>query len=152
MATRVTHALAAQLRALGNSAENFAAEFNNWKAGGERTEYGSYLFGKDGAYTRPKVNGQNDVLRHVHLVPLNDPNPETLNIWNRNWQLKRRKTSKRALVYVSDAQYGHLLLFILGDDPDAHDIAKMATEQHRQLMLRFAAVADRFIHTGEVLG
>lgn len=149
MATRVTQILAAQLLTLGKNVENFAAEFNNWKASGEKGEYSSYIFGKDGAYARPSVNGRKDVLRHVHLVPLNDPRPETQSLWDKNWRLKKRKTSNRALVYVSDRQHGHLLLLIL-EEPDAHNIAEMKTEPHRLLMLKLAALAEKFIYTGEI--
>lgn len=149
MATRVTQLLASQLLALGKNVESFAAEFSHWKASGDRGEYGSYLFGKDGAYTRPLVNGQKDVLRHVHLVPLNDPNPKAQSLWDTNWRFRRRKTSNRVLVYASDRQYGHLLMLIL-NEPDAHDIAEMKTEPHRILMLKLAAVAEAFIYTGKI--
>jgi mRNA interferase YafO len=60
-----------------------------------------------------------------------------------------RKVSDKALVYVSDLYHGHLLLFIL-DEPQAHQIARMQTPEDEELMKAFAAVADRFIQTGEI--
>ncbi|WP_032136669.1 hypothetical protein [Kingella negevensis] len=46
--------------------ERFLQRFKEWK----KAESESFLFGKDGAYISPKVNGESYVLRHVHLVPL----------------------------------------------------------------------------------
>lgn len=146
MATQLTGALREQLCELGLDPDNFAAEFDHWKSIGD--EYSSYLFGKDGAYSRPVVNGQPNTLRHVHLVPLADP--VALQRWDKAFQRGSRKTSDRALVYVSDSYYGNLLLFIL-DEPTAHEVSLMKTTEHRQLMHQFAAVADKFIHAGEVL-
>ena len=148
MATRLTEALRALLLEQGQDPDNFAAEFDHWKARGAQGEFDSYLFGKDGAYATPKVNGDPHVLRHVHLVPL--ANHEHLARWKAVWRRRGRKTSDRALVYVSDPYYGHLLLYIL-DEPDAHAVARMETAEHRDLMMRFAAVADRFIHAGEII-
>lgn len=148
MATRVTNALRALMLDRGQDPNNFAAEFDHWKSLGENGEYSSYLFGKDGAYSAPKVNGAPNALRHVHLVPL--LNHEALQKWKRAYHRRSRKTSDRALVYVSDPYYGNLLIYIL-DEPDAHAVAQMSTEKHRDAMRRFAAIADRFIHTGEVI-
>ena len=111
-------------------------------------EYSSYLFGKDGAYGTPKVNGVSNTLRHVHLVPLKDVS--ALRQWDKDWRWLARKRSDRHLVYVSDSYYGHLLLWIL-DEPGSHEIALMKSADDRELMLKFAAVADRFIQTGEVI-
>lgn len=63
----------AALTSLKVDPANFATEFDAWKASGEAGEFSNYLFGKDGAYIAPKVGGQANVLRHVHLVPLKDP-------------------------------------------------------------------------------
>jgi hypothetical protein len=36
------------------------------------------------------------------------------------------------------------------DEPQAHQIARMQTPEDEELMKAFAAVADRFIQTGEI--
>lgn len=136
------------MAARGEDPDNFAAEFDHWKSLGERGEYSSYLFGKDGAYSSPKVNGVANELRHVHLVPL--LNQDELQKWKRAYRRGSRKTSDRALVYVSDPYCGNLLIYIL-DEPDAHAVARMSTEKHRTAMLKFAAIAEHFIQTGEVI-
>lgn len=111
-------------------------------------EYDEYLFGKDGAYQLPTVNGRRNVLRHVHLVPLKSP--EQLKQWDKSWHFRRRKSSDRALVYVDNGRGDYLLIHIL-NDPGAHETASMRTLQHRQLMEQLAKVADMFIHSGQVL-
>lgn len=147
MATRITDALRDLLTEQGRNPDNFAAEFDHWKSLGDRGEYSSRMFGKDAAYAAPQVDGVPHVLRHVHLVPLKDP--DALSKWGRDWHLRRRKTSNRALVYVSDSYYGHLLLYIL-DEPAAHAVARMETNDDRELMEQFAMVAAHFIQTGEI--
>ena len=147
MATKLTDAICDQLRESGQNPTNFAAEFDLWKSHGANGEYSSYLFGKDGAYGAPEVNGVTNTLRHVHLVPLKDV--VALPKWNNDWKRRTRKRSDRHLVYVSDPYYGHLLLWIL-DEPGSHEIALMRSAEDRTLMLQFAAVADIFIQTGEV--
>ncbi len=148
MATQLTNALRALIVGLREDPDNFAAEFDHWKSLGERGEYSNILFGKDGAYSTPVVNGAANILRHVHLVPLLDV--KKLAQWNRHHQRRSRKTSDRALVYASDARHGNLLIYIL-DEPDAHGIARMRTHKHRAAMLRFAAIAERFILAGEII-
>lgn len=147
MPTRVTDALRELLTERGRDADLFAAEFNNWKSLGDAGAHLTHLFGKDGGYRLPQVNGKPYVLRHVHLVPLLDP--QKLSRWNFAWRNKSRKVSNRVLVYVSDPRHGHLLLWIL-DEPDAHNIADMLTPDDAQLMHHFAVVADHFIQTGEI--
>lgn len=147
MATRLTDALRDLLVEQGVSPDNFAAEFDHWKSLGERGEYSSRMFGKDAAYAAPRVDGVPHTLRHVHLVPLKDA--DALVKWGIDWSRGRRKTSDRALVYVSDPYYGHLLLYIL-DEPSAHSVAKMQTPDDRELMEQFAMVAAHFIQTGEI--
>lgn len=147
MATKLTDALRALLRESGEDPTNFAAEFDLWKSRGPNGEYGSYLFGKDGAYVTPTVNGVPNKLRHVHLVPLKDM--ASISRWDVDWRRRTRKRSDRHLVYVSDPYYGHLLLWIL-DEPGSHDVALMSTPEDRQLMNQFAEVADHFVQTGEV--
>lgn len=148
MATKLTEAIREQLRESDEDPTNFAAEFDLWKSRGPSGEYDSYLFGKDGAYGSPKVNGKSNILRHVHLVPLKDVS--TTSQWDRDWNRRTRKRSDRHLVYVSDAYHGHLLLWIL-DDPGSHAIALMHTPEDKELMKRFAVVADRFIQAGEII-
>ncbi len=148
MATKLTGAIREQLGELGQDPQNFAAEFDHWKSRGQGGEYSSYLFGKDGAYGTPTVNGARNALRHVHLVPLR--NAVALGRWDSDWRRRTRKRSDRHLVYVSDAYYGHLLLWIL-DEPGSHEIALMRSPEDRTLMLQFAAVAERFIQTGEII-
>lgn len=148
MSTKLTEGIRAQLCAIGQIPGNFAAEFDHWKSLGVQGEYDSYLFGKDGAYSTPKVNGQSNTLRHVHLVPMADA--VALAKWNQGWRRRSRKLSDRALVYVSDPYCGNLLIFIL-DEPSAHAISRMTTPDDRQLMHQFAAVADHFIQTGEIV-
>lgn len=149
MATFVSHALRQLLQSQGSNPDNLAAEFQNWESLGQEGEYSSLLFGKDGAYSIPTVNGFPNVLRHVHLAPL--ANAVALARWEKDFRRRSRKTSDRALVYVSDDYHGHLLLYIL-DEPDAHAVARMATDDHRRLMLAFATIAERFVHTGEIIG
>lgn len=148
MATRLTDAICAQLQELGQTPNNFASEFDHWKSRGPNGEYSSYLFGKDGGYVAPGVGGVPNTLRHVHLVPLLDV--EQMSRWDRDWKRRTRKRSDRHLVYVSDPYYGHLLLWIL-DEPGSHEIALMTSPEDRDLMHQFAAVADHFIQTGEVI-
>ncbi|MDP9919042.1 mRNA interferase YafO [Variovorax boronicumulans] len=143
MTTRFTAAFAGQLKALGEDPSNFAGEFDHWKSQGLVGEYSNYLFGKDGGYIRP------DKLRHVHLVPLSDVN--ALMKWNIAWKRQSRRVSDRVLVYASDSTHGHLLIFIL-DEPQAHEISRMRTNEHQELMQSFSAIADRFIQTGQILG
>ncbi len=147
MATYVTTALRAALSTARIDADELAERFEQWKSGGANSEYSEYLFGKDVAYEQPTVNGERNVLWHVHLVPL--ANKEQLSKWKIDFQRRRRKVSDRALVYVSNDLGNHLLIYIL-NDPGAHDTAKMKTPQDRALMLKLAKIADDFIHAGKV--
>lgn len=146
MSVKITKALEGSLVADELDPILFQKSFASWKSG---DEYGSYLFGKDSAYVAPKVDGNQYVLRHVHLVPLSDVGQ--LEQWNKAWRRKGRKTSDRALVYVSDDKGNHLLIYIL-DEPDAHAIASMKTAQHREIMAGMAEVAAEFLESGEILG
>jgi mRNA interferase YafO len=120
--------------------------FAQWKLNGE---YEHYYFGKDSAYSSPKVNGQKYLLRHVHLVPVRDT--QQLSKWKKAWQFKSRKTSDRVLVYVSNnLSNDHLLIYIL-DEPSAHKVAKMETEKDMELMNYFAEVAQSFIEDGLII-
>ncbi|MDK4696635.1 type II toxin-antitoxin system YafO family toxin [Kingella negevensis] len=117
--------------------------FKEWK----KAESESFLFGKDGAYISPKVNGESYVLRHVHLVPLLDV--EQLAKWQQNWQRGSRRTSNRALVYAQD-NHRFLLIDIL-PEPVAHEIAQMKNEQAKKMMLLFAQIAESYIYHNEII-
>lgn len=145
MSVKITKALESSLLADELDPNLFMQDFALWKAG---DEYGSYLFGKDSAYVRPTVDGMQYALRHVHLVPLSSE--EQLKQWDKAWGRRGRKTSDRALVYVSDDKGNHLLIYIL-DEPDAHAIASMQTAQQRAIMHGFAEVAAAFLESGEIL-
>ena len=46
-------------------------QFIQWKSFDETGQLSSYLFGRDGAYSSPKLNTV-EQLRHVHMSPLDD--------------------------------------------------------------------------------
>ena len=46
--------------------------FRGWKEAGEKGEDDWYEFGKDSAYTKPLVNGDPYVLKHVHMTPVSN--------------------------------------------------------------------------------
>lgn len=145
MKVKITQALTRQMLADGINPDTFIQKFLDWKAG---DEYGSYLFGKDGAYARPKMHGMPYALRHAHLVPLLDQ--EQLVNWHKAWRRRGRKTSDRCLIYAGNNQQEFLLIFILSE-PDAHAVAQMQTVQTREIMTGFLDVAAEFLHTGRVI-
>ncbi len=148
MTTQLTSALRELLHENGLDPEGFAAEFDFWKSLGIAGEDESYNFGKDGGYRTPQVGREQYALRHVHLVPVSDL--LALGRWDWAWNNRRRRTSDRHLVYTSHDTYGHLLLWIL-DEPGSHDIAKMQTDEGRDLMQQFAMVAYHFRQTGAII-
>ncbi|MEH6415905.1 type II toxin-antitoxin system YafO family toxin [Pseudomonas sp. CGJS7] len=127
--------------ALGDFIVEFTEEFDWWKSDFGNREYSSAIFGKDSSYERVLVSGKAFVLRHVHLTPTD---PDALAVWNRRWKQRSRKTSDRALVYVSDGKEDHLLIAVL-DEPDAHAIAEMKTPADRATMEDLADCADEFL-------
>lgn len=145
MQVKMTQVLRDTLESQGLSADKLSENFAVWRAG---DEFGHQAFGKDSAYGSPLVDGKKNVLRHVHLVPLNDL--ESRRKWNKDNQRRSRKTSDRVLVYVSDGTKKHLLIYIL-DDPGAHAIATMQNPADRETMLGFAEVAAEFLDTGDIL-
>lgn len=147
MTVQATKKLQEQFESLDEFNE-FASAFAQWKAEGVAGEYNSYLFGKDSAYSTPKVDGTPYTLRHVHLVPITEIS--ALTKWDKNWKNKSRKTSDRVLVYVGDETDGMLLIFIL-PEPDAHEIARMQTAQDKEIMQGFAEVAAAFLDSGVIL-
>lgn len=141
--TDITHKLAQTI----DDPSNLIERFSEWKSAGETGENDFYLFGKDGAYTTPQVNGEPYVLRHVHLLPLTDT--AQLAKWQRNWQTGARRTSNRALVYVQDGN--RFLLIDILPEPIAHEIAQMRTEPAKQLMQLFAKIAEQYIYHHEII-
>lgn len=111
--------------------------FSEWKRG---DEYSSYFFGKDG------LGLSTLYLRHVHLVPVNDP--LALKRWDAAWQRRPpgRKTSDRYLFYCDGGRHGFLLIYIVGD-PGAHDF--MSSARVKPLLKSFSDHAERFAHFGE---
>jgi mRNA interferase YafO len=148
MAVRITNALRDVLHLEDLDSHRLMSQFEQWKRDWPSKEYDAYQFGKDGAYVRPEVGGAPYSLRHVHLPPLLDL--AKLRRWNKGWQFRSRKTSNRVLVYSEDGRGNYLLIYVL-NEPDAHEIARMRTPEHRELMEGFAAVAEAFLQ-GDVLG
>ena len=141
----LSKALEEKLILEGNSPTEFSKEFKLWKSG---DEYDHIFFGKDGAYFKPTLDIKNHALMHVHLVPLNDL--VKLRKWERDFSNRSRKTSNRVLVYVTNNKGGFLLIYIL-DEPDAHEIALMKTEMHKEIMNGFSEMANAFIWDGTIL-
>lgn len=144
MDVRITTVLENKLKSDGFDSELFIQSFKEWKQG---DEFSNYFFGKDGSYYCPHVNGAPYKLRHVHLIPITIQS--SLNRWNRNWKNKSRKTSDRVLVYVKNNN-GYLLITIL-PEPGSHQIAQMQTQKDKDLMNRFAIIAEAFIDENEVI-
>lgn len=132
------------------SVEALKAEFADWKNRGPSGADDHYYFGKDAFYEKPRGESGQHVLRHVHLVPLS--NPEDVSAWNRNWERQSgRRTSDTALVYADGGRFGYLLIAILWE-PDAHSVSQMKTKEASELMHTFARIAERFIFDGSVIG
>lgn len=149
MSVGITKALQDLLADSGADPQLFVQTFQHWKANWPENEYSNYFFGKDGAYAVPKVGGDKNKLRHVHLVPLCDQ--EALTLWERAFRRLSRKTSDRALVYVDDGRGNYLLIFIL-DEPDAHSICRMENERDKSVMESFAIIAEDFLFDGRISG
>lgn len=146
MVVKTTKILKAFLEEENLSDVELCARFEAWKKSSD--EYSSYFFGKDGKYTVPTVSGNKYILCHVHIVPMLDKNQ--LSLWDRAWKHRKRKTSDRVLVYVSDKKGNFLLIAIL-EEPNAHKIADMKTQQDKELMDFFAIVAEEFIFNGSIM-
>jgi mRNA interferase YafO len=148
MATFCTNALENHLSDLGEQATAWATYFDSWACSPEVERDKNYFFGKDSAYVNPLVGGKPYLLRHVHIVPISDI--DALKLWDKAHDRNGRKTSDRALVYTHDNNGNYLLIFVL-DEPSAHSVASMRTQQDRETMEGFAAVADAFIFDGSIL-
>jgi mRNA interferase YafO len=132
----------------GLDLEEFRNLFAGWKSLGPKGEDDVYEFGKDVPYEKPHVNGQKNVLMHVHLVPIVDI--EKKEKWDKSWERYSRRTSNRSLVYVNDGGKKFLLIDII-PEPDAHEIPKMLTQQHKEIMEFYAEIADKFIYSGIII-
>jgi mRNA interferase YafO len=136
-----------RIASINSDLPDFVESFTEWKAAGGG-EDDAYEFGKDSAYINPKVNGANNVLRHVHLVPIVDQRQAAK--WDKKWEQHSRRTSDRVLVYVDDQGKRFLLIAVL-EEPDAHDIAQMKSSGNKRRMELFAAVAEAFIYNREII-
>lgn len=146
MTVFLTNHLAAQLQSLGIAAADFQKWFEIWKRALD--EESSAFFGKDGGYVSPEVDGEKYRLRHVHLVPLLDS--AALREWYEAYARGSRRTSDRILVYVQADNKDYLAIAIL-EEPDAHDIQKMATPEDRATMEGFAVAAEEFLIDGSIV-
>jgi mRNA interferase YafO len=132
----------------GIDLEEFRNLFAEWKNLGPQGEDDVYEFGKDVPYERPHVNGEKNVLMHVHLVPI--VNVKQKEKWDKSWIRGSRRTSNRSLVYVNDGSKKFLLIDII-PEPDGHEIPKMLTQQHKEIMEFYAEIADKFIYSGKII-
>ena len=149
MTTYYTAAIQTQLEGLGESPDAWANYFQSWKGLGPAGEYNDYFFGKDSAYIAPPTSLPPGRLMHVHLVPLLAP--KKLELWDFRFKHRSRKTSNRALVYADNGNGDYLLIYVL-DEPSAHEIAKMLTSEHREIMHNFVVVAEAFFRDSSIIG
>jgi hypothetical protein len=147
MSVSITSQLRQQLLDLNIDPEAFTIQFAHWKANWPVNEYAFELFGKDGAYATPTVDGEKYVLRHVHMQPSEESSDYAR--WQTFYKRRSRKTSDRHLIYVTNSNEDHLLIFLI-DEPDAHAIALMKTAADRQAMEDLAIVAENFLWDGTV--
>lgn len=145
---KVTKIIEAAFSNAGADLEEFRNLFAHWKSLGPQGEDEVYEFGKDVPYERPHVNGEKNVLMHVHLVPIVDLDKK--DEWDRNWERYSRRTSNRTLVYVNDGSKKFLLIDII-PEPDGHEIPKMLTQQHKKIMEFYAEIADQYIYGGKII-
>lgn len=112
---QITKALENQLLGAGKDPTDLLDDFSDWKDG-----YDVYQFGRDSS------NGKPPFFYHVHLVPVNDPDPNKLILWNKSWSKgwsSQKRTSDRYLLYVDGGRFGFLLVALI-EDPGAHLIWK----------------------------
>jgi len=107
-------------------------DFIDWKM---MPDEENYFFGKD-------AFGINSKVRHVHLVPLDNP---SLKDWDANWEKFSERTSDSYLFYVDGGRFGFLLLTIVC--PGAHDVWK----NDKLLIKTMENMAESFIFNGTVL-
>src|SRR4051812_23613235 len=110
MGIKITQALNSKLdQNFGaGAARVFCDEFSSWRKAGAHV-----LFGKDGPYRKPLVDGE-ERLMHVHLLP--GVNKGDHDLWMKRWRLQRpasHRTSDHILVYAADERGDFLLIEIL---------------------------------------
>lgn len=100
-----------------------------------------YYFGSDTPYREPKLNSGLPLM-HIHTIPSSDA--DGLKIWRQQIEADEEsmKTSNLALVYVKNLNDEYLLIAML---PMAHQVCEMKTQTHRDIMERFALIADEFL-------
>lgn len=109
------------------------------------------FFGVDKPYHDIDVDGEDDILKHVHLIPTNKLEQEK---WTAQYEaLKRliargkepreRRTSDRALVYVKHPSKNEYLILDIFPDDKAHDLAK-----NRAVMNKIKKRAEDYILKG----
>lgn len=140
---QVTNILKNKFSTVNLDLEQFTKLFFDWKSAGVEGWDNFYEFGKDVSYETPHVNGKKNVLMHVHLVPILDTVQKSK--WDRNWERCSNRTSNRSLVYVNDNNTNFLLIDIL-PEPYAHEIPRMTTPEHKQIMGCYADIAEKFIY------
>lgn len=88
------------------------------------------------------------MLRHVHLAP--EPDSPKAKQWDFNWSKQTRKRSDDVLIYTYGPRVGYLLIAMVLE-PNGHKFARMKTEQDKQMMHNFVAVADQFLFDGQIV-
>lgn len=144
-----TRALGVGLQRAGTDHPTFIKAFARWKADWPLREHTSLYFGKDAFYRVPAVAGQLNRLRHAHLRPMADRT--ATKIWDHWFNLGKRKTSNRILVYVRDQRSDTYLLIFILEEPTAHQVASMRTASDRLFMEKLAVVAAAFLEDGRVI-
>lgn len=143
----MTESLRQEIIGMEADPDAFIAEFLSWKSMGDEGENNHFYFGRNTQYRKPLYEGRM-VLWHVHYVPA-ESSPEYATwkeIWDNEWD--RPRTSHSALAYAYDRTHGYLLIDMLWE-PDAHEIAKMKTQAHQQIMHDLTDIAGEFIFSGK---
>jgi hypothetical protein len=130
-----------------NQIAKLMEDFFQWKRLGLAGEFDSFIFGKDSLY-KPPASPLN-TLSHVHMLPPNNDRHFDQWVVDHNRRPPSRKTSNVALVYatytnsISKKQTFLLIGFL--ENPDAHEIPKRQTQDHKDRMARYNAAAAEFI-------
>lgn len=144
----ITKVLKTTLESQSVDVTAFQFAFANWRHNWPQNEYTNEFFGKDVPYQTPLVDGQKNILRHVHITPIAEL--EERRKWYYFFRLRKKKTSDRHLVYVNGGPLGYLLIDIL-EEPYAHKIALMETREDAQVMRTFAKIAEEFLIDGTII-
>ena len=129
MAVYVSSELKTAAEAAGIDLTQLKLQFAWWKADPGRLNE-CFWFGRDNPYAEPQMPGYGCVLRHAHMFPTADE--KTCERWLTIYKRRGEKKSDRALVYVTNADGDHLLLYIF-DEPQAHERARVEMGTMRQL-------------------